>query len=345
MQGLFGHPHRAAEPERPAPPLTAPAPTADDDGQTVPAPPAPPAEDLPPRRQHPPRRRPHTPWRRAGRGGRARRLPLAVFVAIAMVAGGATGGLVAYLVGPGSAPEVAPVVTTVPGGSSGTAPEASIPGGAVDPMQALPALVEKINASVVAIDVTVTTVDQFGRASQVEAAGSGFVLGANGLIATNAHVAAGQRITVRLGDGTTLPATVVGTDTAADLAVLKVKRTDLVPLPLGVDLTLRVGDFVIVAGNALALGGNPTITVGIVSALNRSITVDDGSQLDHLIQTNAGISSGDSGGPLLSASGAVIGINTAAAASDSTTTAEDIGFAIPITVAAPILQQLAAHAS
>lgn len=230
-----------------------------------------------------------------------------------------------------------PTVTVTVGGSAASSPTGAASG--QDPMAALPALVEKITLSVVAIDSTSQGSDRFGMPTTEESSGTGFVIGADGLIATNYHVVEGaSRITVTLADGSEVAGRILGTDPSEDLAVVKIARTGLAPLTLADDYTVRVGDFVIAAGNALALAGSPTVTVGIISALDRSITVTDGRSLTHLLQTDAAISAGDSGGPLLTASGDVIGINTAAA---SGTVAQNIGFAIPISRAKAILFRLA----
>ena len=193
------------------------------------------------------------------------------------------------------------------------------------------------------IEVSGSFVDRNGRKRYGTWVGSGFVMDSSGLIATNAHVVEGaETITVVIHDGTTTPGTLVAMDTDHDLAVVRIDRTDLTALELATDVVLQVGDPVIAAGNALGLEGNPSVTVGIISALNRSIDLNDGASLSNLIQTDAAISSGNSGGPLLTEDGRVVGVNTAGASSTDTTTAQNIGFAIPISVAAPILRSLAA---
>ena len=117
--------------------------------------------------------------------------------------------------------------------------------------------------------------------------------------------------------------------------MLKVSASGLVPVTYGRSADLNVGQWVIVVGNALALPGGPTASLGIVSALNRTITTSGGTTLTGLIQTDAGIEAGDSGGPLVDANGHVVGINTAGASG-----APQIGFAIPIDEAIPILSSL-----
>lgn len=167
--------------------------------------------------------------------------------------------------------------------------------------------------------------------------GSGFVISTDGRIATNAHVVAdATTIKVTFADKSTAPATVVGVDRTDDLAVIQVQKTGLPALELGTSADLRMGEPVVAIGSALALTGGPTATEGIVSALNRTIDTSDGEHLSHLIQTDAAINPGNSGGPLLTLDGKVIGINSAGSAD-----AQNIGFAIAIDTAKPIVSKLA----
>jgi putative serine protease PepD len=169
-------------------------------------------------------------------------------------------------------------------------------------------------------------------------AGSGVVISEDGLILTNAHVVAssGGKITVRFNDGTEASATIVGASTKDDIALLQAARTDLTPATLGSSANLRVGDDVVAIGNALALGGDPSVTRGIVSAKDRSI--NDGSiSLDHLIQTDAAINPGNSGGPLVNAAGEVVGINTAIIDG-----AQNVGFSLAIDQVEELLADLKA---
>ena len=132
------------------------------------------------------------------------------------------------------------------------------------------------------------------------------------------------------GESKARTAKVIASDTNRDLALLRVDdATGLVAAPLGTSADVAVGDEVVAIGNALALEGGPTVTQGIVSALDRSIDTENGT-LQGLIQTDAAISSGNSGGPLVNARGQVIGMNTAVAASSGTVNASNIGFAISI---------------
>jgi serine protease Do len=200
----------------------------------------------------------------------------------------------------------------------------------------VPEMLAALQPSVVSIEVTRLSVGADSQPVVTRGAGTGFVIDAAGVIATNAHVVSGARqVQVTLSDGSVLPATVTGVAAGEDLAVIKVQRLGLTPVRFGTSADLRVGEMVVAVGNALALRGSPTASLGIVSALDRSIQVGGGGAYEHLIQTDAAINSGDSGGPLVEADGRVIGINTAAAS-----TAENIGFAIAIDQAVPILRQL-----
>jgi S1-C subfamily serine protease len=168
------------------------------------------------------------------------------------------------------------------------------------------------------------------------AAGTGFVVSTDGQIATNAHVVAdATNIEVTFQDGSKAAATILGIDRTDDLAVIKVDKTGLDALSLGTSADLKMGMPVVAIGNALDLTGVPTATEGIVSALNRSIDTQDGEHLSHLIQTDAAINPGNSGGPLLTLDGKVVGINSAGSQA-----AQNIGFAIAVDTARPIIQQL-----
>jgi S1-C subfamily serine protease len=166
--------------------------------------------------------------------------------------------------------------------------------------------------------------------------GSGFIVDASGIVLTNAHVVSGaDSVTVTLKDGRTFQGDVRGVDEPSDLAVVKIDGSDLPVAPLGNSSDVEVGDWAIAVGNPLGLDN--TVTLGIVSTLNRSsaqIGIPD-KRLD-FIQTDAAINPGNSGGPLLNQAGEVIGINTAIRAD-----AEGIGFAIPIDAVKAIKDQLA----
>jgi len=169
--------------------------------------------------------------------------------------------------------------------------------------------------------------------------GSGVIFDANGWILTNHHVVAdGGTLTVQLSDGRSYPATVYGSDTLTDLAIVKIDATGLPVAALGDSAALAVGESVIAVGDPL--GNYPgTVTTGVVSGLGRSIADSTGS-LDDLVQTDAAINPGNSGGPLIDTNGHVVGIDTAIAPS-----AQGIGFAIPINLARPLTQQALAGAT
>jgi len=166
-----------------------------------------------------------------------------------------------------------------------------------------------------------------------DSGGSGFVISADGLIVTNYHVVQGSsKVTVHLGDRR-LPAEIKGVDPATDLALLKVDAgSNIKFLPLGDSERLRVGEWVMAIGNPLLL--EQTVTVGVVSAKHRRIGIND-SSFENFIQTDAAINRGNSGGPLLNASGEVVGINTA-----MNWGANSIGFAVPVNTLREVLPQL-----
>ena len=165
--------------------------------------------------------------------------------------------------------------------------------------------------------------------------GTGFIISSDGQVVTNAHVVENATdIKVMLYDGTIKSAELVQQDPTRDLAVLKIEGENLPAARLGSSAEVEVGDEVLAIGNALGLGDTPTVTTGIVSALERELQLT-GSRLTRLIQTDAAINPGNSGGPLVNASGEVIGVNTAIAGN-----AEGIGFAISIDHARPVIETL-----
>jgi S1-C subfamily serine protease len=251
--------------------------------------------------------RPRAPSRRRG-------LALAA-VAIVAIGGGTLGGAIAG--------RHTPSAVTVSGSDKGfqTAAATSVSS------QDVSSLIAQSLPSVVSISVEI---------NGSPAAGSGFVISDDGQIATNAHVVAdASSINVSFADGTSATGTVLGVDRTDDLAVVKVDKAGLKPLALGDSADLRMGEPAVAIGNALDLTGGPTATEGIVSALDRSIDTDDGEHLSHLVQTDAAINPGNSGGPLLTLDGKVVGINSAGSSD-----AQNIGFAIAVDTAKPIIDQL-----
>jgi S1-C subfamily serine protease len=170
------------------------------------------------------------------------------------------------------------------------------------------------------------------------AAGTGFVISADGVIVTNNHVVDGAgKIQAVFSDGTTRRAKVLGHNASSDLAVVQVDATGLPTIELGDSDQVQVGDDVVAIGNALALQGGLSVTRGIISGLHREVGTNSGGSLEDVIQTDAAINPGNSGGPLVDAQGRVIGINTAIADPGS---AQNVGFAIPISNAKTIIEQL-----
>ena len=196
-------------------------------------------------------------------------------------------------------------------------------------------------------DSVVTINSQISDATgEGEASGTGVVLTSDGEILTNAHVVEGAtKVSVRFA-GETEPrmATVLASDPGNDLALLKIDATNLKPATFAQPGTIRIGDQVIAIGYALALDGGPSVTSGIISALKRTIITESGA-LNGLIQTDAAISSGNSGGPLVNLRGEVVGINTAVARSDVNQAATNIGFSISVDEIVPVLEQLRSQAS
>ena len=202
-------------------------------------------------------------------------------------------------------------------------------------------LVVKVAPAVVSIVTETVTYNWFWQAVPQTGAGSGIVISSDGYIVTNNHVVeCAQKVTVTLSDGSAFTATVVGTDAQTDLAVLKIEASNLDYLHfLSNSLEqLSVLDPVIAVGNALALPGGPTWTTGVVSNLGRSIEENNGVVLNDIIQIDAAINAGNSGGPLLNTAAQVVGINVAIASN-----AENIGFAISTDTAIPVVQSIIAE--
>lgn len=184
--------------------------------------------------------------------------------------------------------------------------------------------------------------DLFGQEQEGTASGTGFVISNEGYIVTNAHVVDGAKgdVTVTFNDEKSIKAKVVGADDSNDVAVLKVDPDDhkLTPIELGDSSKVAVGDQVVAIGNPFGL--SQTVTTGIVSALDRTITAPNNFSISDVIQTDAAINPGNSGGPLLDGQGRVIGINSQIATSGSSEGNVGIGFAVPINKVKEIVPQL-----
>ena len=194
----------------------------------------------------------------------------------------------------------------------------------------VPQIIAKARPSVVAI----STVSGWSTGT-----GSGVIMTEDGTIMTNAHVVSGaQSITVRVMDGTEYEATLLGVDEKTDLAVIKIDATGLTPAEFGDSSSIVQGEIAVAIGNPLGLAFEGSVTQGIISAVSREIEVD-GRTMTY-IQTDAAINPGNSGGALVNGSGQVIGINSVKVSSSDV---EGLGFAIPISVALPIAEQLTTY--
>lgn len=223
-------------------------------------------------------------------------------------------------------------------GPSGIRTEVVIP--KPEPPTTAEAVAKKDTPAVVGISTIEFQRQYYVLEKKVEGVGSGFIVDKNGYILTNNHVAnhSSKDIKVYLSDGRILPGKVLWTDSILDLSVLKINAKGLPVIPLGDSDNNIVGQTVIAIGNPLGLRFERTVTSGIISALNRSLPIaEDGIQkiMEDLIQTDASINPGNSGGPLVDSQGNAIGINTA-----KVTTAEGLGFAIPINIAKPIVKKV-----
>ena len=192
--------------------------------------------------------------------------------------------------------------------------------------------VEEIEPAVVTVEGVVPgTQTFFGRTADAMVSGSGFIISKDGYIVTNNHVVEDtSELSVVLSDGTELPAEIVSRDSYADLAVLKVEGTMPAVAPLGSSEDLKPGETVIAIGSPLGTFRN-SVTVGVISATGRTLDTGEGYYMENLIQTDAAINSGNSGGPLVNLAGEVIGVNAVVVrgSSSSSASAEGLGFAIP----------------
>jgi S1-C subfamily serine protease len=200
--------------------------------------------------------------------------------------------------------------------------------------------VQKVSPSVVNISMIRMLRRDFFSVVPVHGMGSGFIINSKGRILTDYHIVENaQRVEVSLSDGRRLPGKVSGMDRNTDLALVEVEVDNLPVVELGDSDQLKVGQLVIAIGNPFGflLGGGPTVTLGVVSALGRHIMAD-GRLYEDLIQTDAAINPGNSGGPLVDLAGKVVGISTA-----NIPFAQGIGFAIPINIAKSVADDLIVH--
>lgn len=259
---------------------------------------------------------PSAPRSRASRCRWRRRLAAAFFVTV--VGAGSSGATFLLMREGGTEAEAGAVSLTVPE-TTGSAPPSTAA-----------QMLKRVLPSVVNVRVTQTVQVPFFGARSQSAEGSGVILSKDGVIVTNSHVVEGaSSVEVEFTDGhPAMTATVLGTDPDHDMAVIKVDATDLSPITVGDSDALTLGDTVYAVGFPLELG--PTVTEGIVSGTDRTIDVQGTSGIEHLtglLQTDAAINSGNSGGALVNADGQLVGIPTAAA---QASVAENVGFAIGI---------------
>ena len=199
------------------------------------------------------------------------------------------------------------------------------------------AVAKKAMPSVVGITTVAIQNDFIFGSRRAEGVGTGVIVDSRGYILTNSHVINDgdvEEVTVLLSNGENLESQVLWNDPILDLAVVKVEKTNLPVADLGNSDDLVIGETAIAIGNPLGLTFERSVTAGIISGLNRSIPISYSESIDSLIQTDASINPGNSGGPLLNAVGEVIGINTAKIQSG-----EGLGFAIPINIAKPIVDE------
>jgi len=176
------------------------------------------------------------------------------------------------------------------------------------------------------------------QSGYVEGIGSGSIVSSDGYILTNSHVVSNgeaSEISVLFNDGTSTPAKLVWNDSTLDLAIIKVEKDNLPVMELANSDDVGVGDRVVAIGNPLGFELQSTVTSGIISGLNRTVSFETGAQMDGLMQTDAAINSGNSGGALLDSNGEQIGINSAKAGNS-----DGIGFAIPINTVKPVIDQI-----
>jgi len=223
-----------------------------------------------------------------------------------------------------------PTPPTVPPAPTLTAPAPTSPPATFGDDASVASVASRVIPSTVAVDTS---------ALLRRGSGSGVVYGSDGYIITNNHVIEGSGdISVVFADGARFPAEVVGTDPTTDIGVLLVQRPDLSPISVGSADDLAIGEPAVAVGNPLGLAGGPTVTTGIVSALDRRLQAGGGEDLFGLVQTDAPIAPGSSGGALVDASGRLIGITTAIAVSN--VGAEGLGFAVPIDIAIGVANDL-----
>ena len=266
-------------------------------------------------------------------------LLVVVVAGLSALGGAAAGGYGVYQAVKNSAALPAPLQAALP--ASSTSPS-TLTLNATDIQTAITQAVQKVGPAVVTVVGTIPGQNTFfGSSGDQTVSGSGLFISNQGYILTNNHVVEGtQDVNIILADGTQQKATIVGTDPYSDIAVLKTSGKVPAVATLGNSDMLKPGETAIAIGSPLGDFKN-TVTVGVVSATGRSIDTGNGYQIEGLIQTDAAINQGNSGGPLVDLAGAVIGINTLIVRNTGTgTVAEGLGFSIPINTAQAVATQI-----
>lgn len=270
----------------------------------------------------------------------------------AALSGAAVGGVAVYQVmnraQAAALSANAPVTETIPANNTSQEPGTTLIVNSTQVETTITQAVQKVGPAVVTVTGTVPgQTTPFGRTSDGTVSGSGVFISDQGYILTNNHVVEDTQgdLNIILSDGSQMKAVIIGADRYSDLAVLKANGGVPAVATLGNSDVLNPGASVIAIGSPLGDFKN-TVTVGVVSATGRSIDTGDGYSIDNLIQTDAAINQGNSGGPLVNLAGEVIGINTLIVrSSGSGTVAEGLGFAIPINTAQAVAEQLIQNGS
>ncbi|MBQ7035772.1 MAG: trypsin-like peptidase domain-containing protein [Clostridia bacterium] len=267
--------------------------------------------------------------------------PITAKVFVPVVAGVAVLALVLGLIGGFAGARLAAKDTVIAEGAAviyKTTKLKDEKGDTVKEVLTVPQVAELVKNSVVEITTEQIVTGSFMQQYVSEGAGSGVIITADGYMVTNHHVIEGAtNINVRLADGTEYKAKLIGSDQKSDLAVIKVEAKDLTPAAFGSSEELQVGETVVAVGNPLGeLGG--TVTQGIISALDREITIDKTTM--RLLQTDTAINPGNSGGGMFNTSGQLVGVVNAKSAGEEI---EGLGFAIPIDTAKVVIEDLIGH--
>ncbi len=259
------------------------------------------------------------------------RWPMIVGMVLAGLIGAATASTILVLADEDPAPTtVAATTTTRVSSTTDAETSTAVPSTATE-------VAALVIPSIVTVEVSSTASDEF----VADASGSGVVLASSGTIVTNQHVVDGAAaIRVVFADGRTYTATLLGEDALTDLAVIDIQTEGLIPIAIGSSRSMSIGDTAIAIGSPLGLEGGPSVTVGVLSAFDRRVDTGEETELFGMLQTDAPITRGSSGGALVDAQGRLIGITSAIGVSD--VGAEGLGFAIPVEMVQRITADLIA---